>query len=64
MYQLRNSVLLISPVIFWNLSNDFISYRFHGNRVSFWGAIQPESFFRELLVKLSTIIQLLLFYWP
>lgn len=42
------SALFISPVILWNLSNNFVSYRFHSNRVNFFSAVHPDSFFREL----------------
>ena len=48
-YSVFISAVVVSPVIFWNLSNDFISYRYHSNRVSFFSSIQPDSFFRELV---------------
>ena len=28
------TVVFMIPVIYWNISNDFISFRFHGNRIS------------------------------
>jgi hypothetical protein len=43
------SLLIVSPVIIWNFQNNFISYTYHSNRVSLWGAqIQMDSFIREL----------------
>ena len=47
-YSVFISAVVVSPVMFWNLSNDFISYRYHSSRVSFFSSIQPDSFFREL----------------
>lgn len=32
------TLIVISPIIYWNVQNDFISFTFHGNRVN------PESF--------------------
>ena len=43
------TALIISPIVFWNISNDFISYRYHSNRVSFFGAVHADGFLRELL---------------
>lgn len=37
------------PILIWNLQNDFISFRFHGDRVGLFGSFQPESFFKELV---------------
>ena len=37
------------PVLIWNLQNDFISFTFHGDRVSFWGKLQPLDFIKEIL---------------
>ena len=48
-YSFFISAIVVSPVVFWNLSNNFISYRYHSGRVSFFSNIQPDSFFRELL---------------
>ncbi len=43
------SLLIVSPIIVWNIQNNFISYTYHGSRVSLWGAgIQADSFVREL----------------
>ena len=42
------STIIVSPIVLWNFSNNFISYRYHSNRVSFSGAMHPDSFFREL----------------
>ncbi|MBR4146860.1 MAG: glycosyltransferase family 39 protein [Bacteroidales bacterium] len=36
------------PIVFWNLQNDFISFRFHGDRVSLFGKPNFTSFFTEL----------------
>lgn len=40
--------LLLLPVLLWNINNDFITYRYHGTRVSFLGAIQWDSFLRQI----------------
>lgn len=43
--------VIISPIIFWNLQNDFISYRFHSNRVTIH-QFHPKHFFQEILVQI------------
>lgn len=48
-FSLFITTCLLSPIIIWNISNDFITYKYQGNRVSFSGAIQWDSFFREIL---------------
>ena len=35
------SVVCLLPVLIWNLQNDFISFTFHGDRVSFFGKLKP-----------------------
>lgn len=41
------TALLVSPILFWNLSNDFITWRFHSERVTVSdGGINIKSFFR------------------
>jgi len=43
------TLIIISPIIIWNIQNHFISYTFHGSRVSLAGAgIHAEGFIREL----------------
>ena len=43
------SVLIFSPVIYWNYQHHFISFTFHGERVSFFSpGIRPDLFFTEL----------------
>lgn len=42
------SLLVFSPVIFWNINNDFISFTFQGSRATFSG-INPGYFGVELL---------------
>jgi hypothetical protein len=53
----RNPVLYLSiivtaacciPILYWNLQYDFISFRFHGDRVSLFDKPNFLSFFREL----------------
>lgn len=36
------------PTLWWNLQNDFISFRFHGERVGFFGALTPGNFLQEV----------------
>lgn len=42
------SLLIISPILFWNIENEFITYTFHSNRVTINQGINPNSFIREL----------------
>lgn len=41
--------LIVSPIVIWNISNDFITYKFHGDRVAINSRVNFTSFFRELL---------------
>jgi len=41
------TLLVILPILFWNIENDFITYTFHSNRVSINRGINPNSFIRE-----------------
>jgi 4-amino-4-deoxy-L-arabinose transferase-like glycosyltransferase len=43
------SVLILSPILFWNIDNDFITYTFHSNRVAIDCGINIDSFLREFL---------------
>jgi 4-amino-4-deoxy-L-arabinose transferase-like glycosyltransferase len=43
------SLLIISPILFWNIDNDFITYTFHSNRVTIDRGLNPDSFIREFL---------------
>ncbi|MCF8366512.1 MAG: glycosyltransferase family 39 protein [Bacteroidales bacterium] len=44
------TLLIFSPVIFWNIENKFISFTFQSERVSFFGSgIRPDYFFTELI---------------
>lgn len=36
------------PILYWNLQNDFISFRFHGNRVGLFGKINVKSLGTEI----------------
>lgn len=56
--QLKNKYLYLSalvsavcmlPVLIWNMRNDFISFTFHGDRVSFFGKLQPMDFLVEIV---------------
>jgi len=42
------SAIIFSPVVYWNISNDFISYRYHSSRVSFFSTVHLDGFFREI----------------
>ena len=48
LYAFIVSAFLFSPVIGWNLTNNFVSYAYHSGRVSFFSGIHPDIFFREL----------------
>lgn len=43
------SVVCMSPILIWNINNEFISFTFHGDRVGFFGEFHPEYFLAELL---------------
>ncbi len=42
------TAVIISPILYWNIHNNFITYRYHSNRVGFFSALRPGDFFREL----------------
>jgi hypothetical protein len=42
------TILCLAPILFWNIQNDFITYRFHSERVTNTG-VQLGSFFQEIL---------------
>jgi 4-amino-4-deoxy-L-arabinose transferase-like glycosyltransferase len=44
------TALLVSPILFWNFSNDFITWRFHSDRVTMSDSgLNIKSFFRTTL---------------
>ena len=43
------TALIISPILIWNIENDWITYSFHSNRVTINSGINPSSFLREFL---------------
>jgi hypothetical protein len=46
-YSMFITFCLMLPILLWNMSNDFITYRYQGSRVAL-GAIKWDGFFREL----------------
>lgn len=46
-FSLLVTVLVISPILFWNINNDFITYNFHSERVAITNKINIDSFIRE-----------------
>ena len=42
------SALCVLPILFWNIQNNFITYKFHSERVTHH-EVQFDSFFREIL---------------
>lgn len=42
------SFILVLPILKWNLQNDFISFSFHGDRVSLFGKPNFGTFFSEI----------------
>lgn len=47
------TALVISPILIWNLQNDFITYRFHSNRVDMGGTwIHPDYFIQAIAGQL------------
>ena len=43
------SLVIISPILIWNIENHFITYAFHSNRVALNRGINPNSFIREFV---------------
>jgi hypothetical protein len=43
------TLFCLLPVIYWNVNNDFISFAFHGERVSLFSDVCILCFFQELL---------------
>lgn len=48
-FSLLISMICIIPILIWNWQNDFISFNFHGNRVSFFDKPHFDYFGREVL---------------
>jgi hypothetical protein len=42
------SFIIITPIIYWNVKHDFISFTFHGNRVTTAFQFRPDYFLREI----------------
>ncbi|WEK17779.1 MAG: glycosyltransferase family 39 protein [Candidatus Pedobacter colombiensis] len=42
------SLLIISPIVIWNFQNHFITYAYHGSRVTPTTELNPIAFFREI----------------
>ena len=49
------TLIVISPIIIWNIQHDFITYRFHSSRVSVAGAIVNLKQFAKLIVEIISI---------
>ena len=47
------SIICMLPVLIWNMQNDFISFTFHGDRVSLFGKLQPLDFIMEILGEIG-----------
>ena len=43
------SLICLTPILIWNINNDFISFTFHGDRVGLFGEFHPEYFLAELI---------------
>lgn len=46
------SLLLVSPILIWNIQNNFASYRFHSARVTVDETVETLPFIREILQQL------------
>ena len=42
------TAIIITPILIWNIQNNFITYSFHSERVSINNGLQIDSFIREL----------------
>lgn len=47
------SLICLSPVLIWNLNNDFISFTFHGDRVGLFGKLHIEYFLTEIVAEMG-----------
>lgn len=47
------SILVMSPIVFWNVQNEFITVNFHGARVSPSWEIKPQLFLKELAGQIA-----------
>jgi hypothetical protein len=47
------SFLVLSPILIWNIKNDFISFTFHGNRVTPALEIRPDYFLTEIFGQVA-----------
>jgi hypothetical protein len=48
------TLVIISPIIIWNIQNDFVTYKFHSSRIALAGAgLQYGMFFKELLADIT-----------
>ncbi len=65
------SALCLLPILIWNLQNDFISFTFHGDRVSLWGKLRldylgielaGELLYNNPIVYILIIIALIAFF--
>lgn len=49
------ALIIVSPIIIWNIQNNFISYQFHSSRINLTGAgIQTNRFIKELFAVIVT----------
>lgn len=58
------TVLIASPILFWNISNDFVTWRFHSERVTVTEqGIDLKAFFRTLIGQIlyANPVQITLF---
>ena len=47
------TLIFIGCIVYWNYNNQFITYTYHSSRVSFFGSLQWDSFFRELFGEIG-----------
>lgn len=43
------TTVICLPILWWNVSNDFVTYNYHEGRVGFFSHIQWDTFFRQLI---------------
>jgi hypothetical protein len=46
------TIIIITPIIYWNFENDFITYTYHSGRISAGSGIKISSFLTELIGEL------------
>jgi len=47
------SLLLLTPIVYWNITHDLVTFTFHGSRVTPSFQFRPDYFFREIAGQIA-----------